>query len=278
MEEQPAVRSAPYFVVAMVLAGCIPALLAGLLTQQSPVGRPVVGQIEREPLIFSQYAVHLPEVPPTGVVPAHFDFFNSGKTPIEIVKLEPSCGCLAPRLYDDKKVYEPGEHGRFYVSVKTANETPGPKNYTVKVKYDDGEPKERLVSFKLSIPEKKVSVTPAEVYFYQLDGSADFREIIVADHRGRNLTITNVICPTEFASVTLGTKIVEDQTSRTPIRIDIPENVPPGRKTAVLTIETDDPDYSIIKVPILIWGQESKIQQTSAERSQPARFDSGGTN
>lgn len=265
MEEQPAVRPAPFLIVVTILTGCVPALLAGLLTQQVPVGRPIVGEVTRDQLVFSQYAVQLGEVRPTGTIPAHFDFFNSGETPIEIVKLEPSCGCLAPRLYDDKKVYGPGEHGRFYVSVKTANETPGPKTYTVKVKYDDGEPRERLVSFKLTIPEKKVSVTPSEVYFYQLDGSADSREIVVTDHRGRNLTITNVICPTEFASVTLGTKIVEGQVSRTPIRIDIPANVPSGRNTAVLTIETDDPDYSTIKVPILIWGQESKIQQTSAE-------------
>ncbi len=269
MEEQSAVRPTPFIMVSLVLAGFAPALLAGLLTQQIPVGRSVAGQINRDKLVFSQYAVQLGEVRPTGTIPAHFDFFNSGETPIEILKLEPSCGCLAPRLYDDKKVYKPGEHGRFYVSVKTANESAGPKTYTVKVKYDDGEPKERLVSFRLTIPEKKVSVTPAEVYFYQLDGSADFREIVVEDHRGRNLTITNVICPTEFATVTLGAKITDGQTTRTPIRIDIPANVPPGRKTAVLTIQTDDSDYSVIKVPILIWGKELKIQQTSAEEVAP---------
>jgi len=269
MEEQPAVRSAPFLIVFTVLAGCAPALLAGLMTQKVPVGRPSVGQIERDKLVFSQYAVHLGEVAPTGTIPAHFDFFNAGETPIEIVKLDPSCGCLAPRLYGDKKIYGPGEHGTFYVSVKTANESPGPKDYTVKVKYHDGEPRERLVSFKLTIPEKKVSVTPAEVYFYQLDGNADSRSIVVEDHRGRNLTITNVTCPTEFATVSLGTKIVDGQTSRTPIRIDIPADVPSGRQTAILTIETDDPDYSIIKVPILIWGQESKIQQTSAEEISP---------
>ncbi|MBT5019004.1 DUF1573 domain-containing protein [Planctomicrobium sp.] len=256
-----------YSLPAILFLGFVPALLAGLFTQTAPQERPISGTAERSKLVFSQYAVHLGEVRPVGTIPAHFDFVNMGEKPLEILKLEPSCGCLAPRLYEDKKVYAPGEHGRFYVSVKTANETPGPKDYTVKVSYDDGVPQERMVSFRLTVPEKKVSVTPSEVYFYQTQGKADFREIMVEDHRGRNLNILDVVCSTEYAQIQVGEKIIEGSVSRTPIRIDVPAEVPRGKSTALITIQTDDPDYQKIRVPILIWGPTSNIQQTSVEES-----------
>lgn len=257
-------KNSGYLLPITLFLGFVPALLAGLMWQSAPVERKIAGDIVRSKLVFSQYAVHLGEVRPVGTIPAHFDFVNTGDQPVKILKLEPSCGCLAPRLYEDKKTYAPGEHGRFYVSVKTANESPGPKDYTVKVSYDDGEPKERLVSFHLTVPERKVSVTPAEVYFYQTQGKADFREIMVEDHRGRNLNVLDVVCSTEHASVKLGKKTIDGHVSRTPIRVDVPADVPEGKSTALITIQTDDPDYQIIRVPILIWGPSSNIQQTSA--------------
>ncbi len=264
MEEQKSSSRLPLWATGLVLCGLTPAVLAGIFTQAVPVARPISGLVERDPLVFSQYAVHLGEVRPVGTVPAHFDFFNAGTTPIEILKLDPSCGCLAPRLYGEKTRYEPGEQGRFYVSVKTANEAPGPKEYTVKVNYNDGKPQERIVSFKLTVPEKKVSISPAEVYFYQTHGQADSREIVLEDHRGLNLNIIDLEYNDSTAQVTLGEKVVEGSTSRTPIRIDVPGDVPPGRHVSVLTIHTDDSEYRTIRVPILVWGPKSNIQQASA--------------
>lgn len=252
-------------VAALLFGGLIPTVLAAVLTQSVPHERALTGRRERENLVFSQYAVHLGEVRPIGTIPAHFDFFNSGDSPIEIVNLEPSCGCLAPRLYEDKKLYGPGERGRFYVSVKTANETPGPKDYTVKVQYLDEVPKETFVTFHLTVPEKKVAVFPAEVYFYQTHGTAEYREIMVEDHRGLNLNVLDVVCTSEIPEITIGQKVLDGNVSRTPIRIDVPAEVPPGKRTALMTIETDDPEYRLIRVPILIWGPKDGIQQASAE-------------
>lgn len=251
--------------ILLLFLGAAPALLAGLLTAKQPEGRSIVGTRERSSLVFSQYAVHLGEVRPVGTIPAHFDFVNAGDEPINILKLEPSCGCLAPRLYDDKQVYQPGERGRFYVSVKTANESPGPKDYTVKVLYDDGQPQERLVSFRLSVPEKKVSVTPAEVYFYQTNGKADTRELQITDHRGRDLNVLDVVSSSDLAQVFVGKKQNNQGITTTPIRIDVPADVPPGKNISLITIETDDPDYRLIKVPVLIWGPNETIQQVSGE-------------
>ena len=96
----------------------------------------------RPPLAFQQYAVNLREVAPQPIIEAHFDFTNRGEEPVHITELEASCGCLAPQLHNDQKTYRPGERGRFYVSVHTANEGPGPHSYTVNVKYQDSSPHE----------------------------------------------------------------------------------------------------------------------------------------
>lgn len=252
-------------VIALLGLGLVPAGLAATLTQSVPAAREVTGKPQRDSLVFLQYAVHLGEVQPVGTVPAHFDFFNNSDRPIKITSLDPSCGCLAPQLYDRKELYGPGEHGRFYVSVKTANESPGPKEYTVKVSYNDGQPKERMVAFNLTVPDKKVSVTPSEIYFYQIQGKPDSREIYVEDFRGRDLNVVAVNSQSEFTSVTLGEKVRDGQITRTPIRIDVPGDVPPGRMSSWLTIETDDPDYQVIKVPVLIWGPEQTVQPVKAE-------------
>ena len=251
----------------MVLAGLLPAVAAIFLTQPQPAGAVISGRPPQKKFVFSQYAVNLGEVRPTGMIPAHFDFFNLGETPVEITSFEPSCGCLAPKLYDGKMVYAPQEQGRFYVSVNTATETPGPKEYTVAIKFNDGQPKQEIVTFRLTIPERKVSVVPSEVYFYQLHGKADFREIIVEDHRGKNLNVLDVECSTELADITLGQQVSVDGVTRTPIRIDVPADPPSGRHTGLIQIYTDDPDFPMIPVPVLIYGPEQKIQQVSSEEN-----------
>jgi len=223
--------------------------------------------VEREQLVFRQYAIDLGLVPPVGTVPAYFDFRNQGDEPIEIVDLEASCGCLAPRLYDDKKtIYEPGEGGRFYVTVKTANETPGPKSFTVLVKYDDGQPKERVLSFRLEIPERKVTVSPAQLLFYQINGEPDSREITLSDYRGASLNVLNVRSESELVSLSVGEKVQSGENSTIPIRIDVAALAPPGRQEFFVTIETDDPEYKRIQVPVMIFGPENPIRQVSGEQ------------
>jgi len=245
----------------------VPCLMALAKTQRVPQGKAVTGDIDRPPLVFSQYAVSLGEIPATGVVPAHFDYWNRGDQAIEITEITPSCGCLAPRIVDEKRVLQPGERGRFYVSVKTANETPGPKDYTVQVKYKDQQPREEIVRFHLDVPERKVTVTPSEVYFYQLTGQPDSRTILVQDHRGQRLNVTDVQVTSELATVAMGAaKEGEGGVWENEIRVDVPGEVPNGRKIALIKIQTDDIDYPLITVPLLIQGPEkSSVQLTSGE-------------
>ncbi|QDU38387.1 hypothetical protein Mal4_27140 [Maioricimonas rarisocia] len=205
------------------------------------------------PLSFRQYAVNLRKVPARPVIPAHFEFINRGRTPLKITELVPSCGCLNPKLEGDKQIFQPGEVGRFFVRVATANETPGPKHYTIRVKYEAPEPAEELLTFRLELPQRKISVEPAEVYFYQLDGRADERTIYVTDYRGGDLTIEAAESSSELVAVTVGaTETNPEGHQRIPIQLAIPENVPAGRRVTSVKIRTNDPDYHTLYVPVLI--------------------------
>jgi len=220
------------------------------------------------PLAFDQYAVNLREVAARPVIQAHFDFVNHGKKPVTITKLDPSCGCLAPEPYGDKWVYEPGERGRFYVSMRTANERPGPHAYSVDVHYEDSDSYAETVTFRLTLPEKKLSVEPPEIYFYQLSGADDERTIHVTDYRGMSTNVTGASCTLDDVSVEVLPGETDDEGhARTPIRISVPGHVEPGRRTGYLVIQTDDPDFQRVFAAVLVEGP-SEVQ--------PASFESAG--
>ena len=251
---------------ALVGGAILPMGLALLMTQSIPVGRPVEGQVERPALAFSQYLVNLREVPPTGTVPVFFDFWNRGESDIEILKLVPSCGCLAPRLVESNPFFPPETRGRFVATVNTATEHPGPKDYAVDVQYRSGkEVKSGTVLFRLIVPEKKVTVAPREVLFYLVNGEADSAEIIVADHRGSKLEVVKTEITSDTLTVTRGdARTSAEGVWETPIRIDVPAGTQPGQKISLLKIQTNDPDYEEIRVPILV--ERPRLAGTGAAR------------
>lgn len=267
MDEHPKTLVRRVMAGGVVLLSLVPAGLAAWNTERVPVARPVQGAIERPALVFSQYSVNLGVVRPVETIPARFEFWNNGSRPIEIVDIEPSCGCLAPRLFDGKTTYQPGEQGRFLVGVNTANEKPGPKEYRIRVRYDDGQPRKQSVYFRMSLPETKVSVIPPEVYFYQLNGKPDSREIQVTDHRDASLEVVGASISSHQAIVTVGKKAKTTAGHwSTPIRIDVPGDVSPGREISVVTILTDDPEFKQIQVPVLIHGPQGNVRLTGGQQ------------
>ena len=82
--------------------------------------RPISDAAPRDPLAFEQYLVNLGSPPPRAEYAGRFAFRNVGSKPLVIQKLEPSCGCLNPRL--EKKEFAPGEQGEFYLRVRAAND------------------------------------------------------------------------------------------------------------------------------------------------------------
>ena len=264
----------------------------GLLQNcRAPSVRAMTASAPRPALAFDQYSLDSANVGTRPLVQAYYNFTNNGTQPLRITKLDPSCGCIKPRLENGQTEYLPGEVGRFFVQLATAGESPGPKEFTVQVHYDDGQPHEQTVAWRMTLPEKKLTVEPREVYFYQVNGQSDSRTIYVTDHRhtakieqissesigkrhpplelvdlqikafapaiGRNQDETPPKPrPVEgLFTATIGDAEETDEGRRIPIRIDVPGLLPPGRTTALVAINTTDPDFPKLYVSVLLEGQ-----------------------
>jgi hypothetical protein len=233
------------------VAGAALAQVRSAVPTEAAAGEPIAS------LAFDQYLVNLRETPLRPILSGDFRFTNCGESPLTITKLEPSCGCLTPQLAGDKRTYESGERGLFRVDVATANEEPGPHEYTVKVQYTDPAPQEAIVRFKLVLPERKVSVAPAELAFFQYNGHPSTRDVYITDYRGSTLQVLDARSSSEVVTATVQPAEVDEQGHhRVPVRLSVPGIVPPGRLRTTITIRTSDPEFSVIRIPVLVDGPE----------------------
>jgi hypothetical protein len=227
----------------------------------------------RASLAFHQYLVNRRNEPLQPVFDGYYSFRNVGDAPLTITKMEPSCGCLQPQISRDQWTYQPGETGAFRVQVATANEEPGPHEYTVKVQYTDPDPQETTVRFKLNLPVRKITVDPPELAFFQYNGHPAKRDVYVTDFRGSSLEVTRVTSSLDLLTARI--KPAETDAAghhRIPIELNVPGTVPPGRQMATLKIETNDAEFHFIRIPILIDGPRESpktIQLINLESATP---------
>lgn len=223
----------------------------------SPDRSPDLPTVSRPPLAFAQYAIVHGEVQPRPVVEATFRFTNSTDQPVRVTGLEPSCGCLRPELSGGTEdgtatVFEPQASGTFTISVETANETPGPHEYSVVVESEiDGKVHEQTVRYLLTLPEAKLTVSPQALFFYQLQAEAGEQSLELFDPRPTPARVTSARCdhPLVEADVVSG-----EERGLTLVKVKLAAGLEAGQTRTVLRIETDDPEYPVIRVPVVLQG------------------------
>ncbi|WP_437187929.1 DUF1573 domain-containing protein [Planctomicrobium sp. SH668] len=276
MDEHKKVKTGKIAQLLFAAIAMTPLFLALLGTSSVPVGRPLERTKELPALAFRQYSVNMREQQATARIVAPFAFWNRSEKPLEITKLEPSCGCLGPKLLGNRKEYPPKAQGIFEVQVETANETPGSHLYSVKVHYRvDGQNFEEIVTFRCQIPERTVSLNPPELYFYQLSDLAMSGEVQVKDHRDKQLTIQNATTSSPYLKVSVGDrKHDEDGTTSTPVQVEVTGAIPAGSHPTFVQIHTNDEDFPLLRVPVFLQGKpkisgltsETAIDQKAGER------------
>ena len=246
----------------------LPALLSVAAVVIGPRARAIANEPTLPALSFEQYLVDLREVPPTDEVFGRFGFANAGFHDVHITALEPSCGCLQPRM--EKRDYKPGESGEFLLRVATANQESGAKEYRVKVKYTDPEPREQEVVFKVTLPKDQVYVRPRALTIHQNNTSPTTQELVVTDLRASPFHLKSVRCASDFVAV----ELLPDEPARTgeprkmKARLTVQGVIPPGKHQAIVCITTDDPSYPEIRVPLVIHGPKS-IGALANEKPEP---------
>lgn len=224
----------------------------------------------KRPLAMHIYMVHLREFDlREGKAIAKFDFHNAAAKSIIIKNIKPSCGCIQVRMHEQGEPIAPGEERSFYLEVDTVGETSGLHEYKVRIDYqqqNDGETEDTYavqseqVRYRVDVPKKKVTVRPRALIFYQLSQQETAQTIELIDFRPESkFEITNIQTDSEY--LTTGKEIIgQDQYGHMQISIPVTakESVPSGKHTGSVVIDTDDPEFPQIRIPVLIYGTPSR--------------------
>jgi hypothetical protein len=168
-----------------------------------------------------------------------FAFTNTASETLTITDVRSSCGCMAPALA--KRIYAPGERGELTVEVNTLSQPAGPHHWAFTLQYRCGDATGEQ-SFELTADlMQEIQIVPAAIAF-RGDGPLSAR-ISIHDPRPKPFAIRSV-----DASMPGLTAIVNGYGVEVRVRDDCPH----GRYAATVTIATDDPDYSEIKLPVTI--------------------------
>jgi hypothetical protein len=240
----------------------LPLLLAMVAHWVGPQAQAALETRELPALAFSQYLVDdgEPEVSP--VYRAHYYFQNTSDHPVTIKELRPSCGCLNPQL--EKREYLPGEEGKFMIRVDPTKEKPGPREYFVDVVYEDPDPHEIRVTYKLVLPARSVEITPKALVFYQLDGNTaeTVQDVKISDYRSEHFKILSMESTSPLVRAMLVNEKDDDSGNRHhELKVVVKGDVPPGTSRALINIRTDDPQFNLLQLPILVSGPKPKVSK-----------------
>jgi hypothetical protein len=218
-------------------------------------------------LSFEQYLIDYGQVVPTEEVRTHFGFMNMADRPIQIDRLEPSCGCLQPRLDDKYRELDPGERGEFLIRIQTANQAVGPKEYTVIVHYRDPEPRQTTVRFRVTLPDNQVALKPRALMMY-LSGTAPLVQTAeVIDRRPHKFEIVKLeVEPANLATVEPSGEFDDSEDHRHyKLRIEVNPELPDGSHRGVIWVHTNDPAYQTLRLPLAV--QKGAVPKTARNRT-----------
>lgn len=241
------------FRLMILTAALAPVAVAAVFHFRGPSAQASRPSERRATLVFDQYSVNWGKVPPAPVIRALYRFTNHGDDTVKITKLEPSCGCITPRL--NKKEFAPGESGSFTLQAQTASQKPGPQEMHVIVYYEDPAPKRAKLLFKFDLPaqEKRVAVEPRALIFYHSGQGTPPQDVFVSDTRENPLRVTKAECNAKFVAVEIHeTKTKEGGSTLTRLTVAVTKDAPKGSHQPVITIHTDDAQYPAITVPLRV--------------------------
>jgi hypothetical protein len=203
----------------------------------------------RANLQFAAPQVNLGEVR-TGKPLAHrFAFVNQGPEQVEITGLQPSCGCVTPRL--PQRVYRPGEGGALRLEVHTLSQPPGPHRWTVQVNYRRGGVPGQVLLEMVARVVSEITVRPAALTIFA--ESAVGHDIILTDTRPRPLHVTalHASAPDLTARMT-GTARDAAGHAISTVHLEMGNGFPEGRHEEEVVIHTDDPAYGELRVLVTV--------------------------
>ncbi len=191
-----------------------------------------------------------------------FHLENAGAEPITVLDVKRACACMKQEL--GTKALAPGEKTSLTVSFNLMTQPEGPGQWNVAVRYAvigrDGT--QELPLTVSATVKKDVRVEPVSLVMI---GSADLSgKVTVFDRRGKPLNVTGARLG--VAKVTTTVEKADGGERRQTVRITADDMLPVGTHADELAIDTDDPEYRELRVPVRI----VKTAPAPAVRASPA--------
>ncbi|MEZ6043331.1 MAG: DUF1573 domain-containing protein [Planctomycetaceae bacterium] len=251
-----------------VLLAVTPMLIATVASRGEYPPLTVSG--DRASLVFSEYLMHFGNdpVPQQPEINATFLFRNVGNSPVEITDMQPSCGCLKPRISSHSVA--PGESGRLTLPVKTATEAPGFHEYTVTVHFNDPKPRATTLTLKLVLPKKTIQIEPKALYVIGQSSHTVEHNVVVSDLTEAPFRVEEVMSSTPLFTPRVIDRQRDENGSRTTIGITISEKLPRGIQRGIVQVTTTDEATPYLHIPVLARGPDRDADELVAV--QPEHF------
>jgi len=119
--------------------------------------------IARAELKWEQTAVELHPAATDKQAVGHFNYQNTGKTPVHFKSVHPSCGCTTAQTQKD--VVQPGDKGEITATFNIGDRT-GTQIKTVTVETDEAPNQRTVLTLKAIIPQQ-LEISPTFVFWKQ---------------------------------------------------------------------------------------------------------------
>jgi hypothetical protein len=180
-----------------------------------------------------------------------FHLKNTGVAPLTITEVTGVCGCI--RRDVATSVLKPGDSTDLTVGINLLTQPEGPNSWKLAVRYrvdgDSPTTGEHIVQVTAKV-KKDVSVEPVALML-----SAE-REITgaltVLDRRGKPLTVTGARLGLKDVKVDVKPAADADGKRSQKIELTVADACPAGQYADEVCIDTDDPDYKELRIPLRV--------------------------
>ena len=261
--------ASPVWIVALL--ALVPCLTAAVFGSQNSNGPPCLVTTSRPALVFSEYLADYgpAPVPQQPTLTPVFYLRNNGSEKVQITGMEPSCGCLAPNISANE--IDPGAIEKLTLPIRLSNEPSGFREYTVTVSYLDPKPRHVTLAVKAVLPEKSLIVEPRVLMVMGAVSAGQQHIVTVSDFRPKSadkpMKVTGVSGSSSLFTAELVGQFNREGASRTSVSVQFRENAPEGRHRGVINIATDDAEFPMIQVPVMVG--DSKRDPSDAVRVSP---------
>ncbi len=183
-----------------------------------------------------------------------FELTNRGTGTITITKVEASCGCLRQSLTSG--VLTRGETAKLTIEVNTLTQPEGKNRWQITVAYKEETPNtpaqtgDILLQITASLT-REIIINPPQLGFSTSTGAS--QTITLTDRRVKPLNIIKATTSSVHLNAEPGPRVESPngEHSQT-VTVKLSEDVPAGHRDETIILQTDDPDYRELRIPVRV--------------------------